>query len=580
MSTKDARAQELVDLGNKLFTKKEPLNSLMQEIALQFFPVRATFMDNRDYLGRDVSDHLQDSFPTLVRRELGNSLSATLRPRSQNWFKATTMDDDVDAEPANARYLEYITKVVRNAIYDPRAMFIRATKEGDHDFITFGQTVLSVEESNDRSHLYFRAHHLRDCAWLENAEGVIDHMHRKDRMSARMMVRAFGDNKVHQTVKDAYHKDPSTEFNVRFVMMPTDEYDYIGKEGKTSSGKKRHPFCGLYIDADNMTVLAERPAPDFIFVVPRWQTLPGLQYAVSPATSVALPDGRLAQAMGLMILEAGEKAIDPPIIAAEEVIREVNLQAGAITWADLATDRKIGDVAQPFHINPDMRTAFAMRADLREMLTKAFFIDKLKLPETGPDMTATEIRARLEEHVRNLLPLFEPMEHEYNMRLLDRTFERLRSMDRFATNLMPDALSKANITWGFKNPLQEASERLLKSQFMEAIEIEAVAQKAGVRTARINAPVARDGAIRGIGGPAKWLRSDEEMIDEAKKAEEAEIAEKVAQQAAMAAQVGQQGGDAIQSLQQAGVLRHPGMPAAAEPDNDDMLPELYDEATA
>lgn len=573
---KDARAQDLVDLGNKLFTKKEPLNSLMQEIALQFFPVRATFMGGQDYLGRDVADHLHDSYPTLVRRELGNALSATLRPRSQNWFRATTQDDDLDAEPMTAKYLEYVTKVMRNAIYDPRAKFIRATKEGDHDFVTFGQTVISVEESTDRSHIYYRTHHLRDCAWLENAEGDVDCMHRKDRMSARMMIRAFGEKKVHQTVRDAYKKDPSQEFNIRCVMMPTDEYDYVGPEGKAAS-KKRHPFCVVYLDSDNMTVLAEKPAPDFIFVVPRWQTLPGLQYAVSPATSVALPDGRLAQAMGLMILEAGEKAIDPPIIAAEEVIREVNLQAGAITWADLATDRKIGDVAQPFNINPDMRTAFAMRADLRELLAKAFFIDKLTLPSATDDMTATEVRARLEEHIRNLLPLFEPMEHEYNMRLLDRTFERLRLMKRFDVASMPDTLSGANITWGFKNPLQEANERLLRAQFGEALELENMAMQAGVRTTRVNMPVARDGAIRGIGVPAKWLRTDEEMDAEAQKAADAEMAEKVAQQAAMAAQVGQQGGDAIQSLQQAGVLAVPG---ATEPDNDDegpMVPEIFDD---
>lgn len=577
MSGKDARAQELVDLGNKLFSKKEPLNSLMQEIALQFFPVRATFTGTGDYLGRDVADHLHDSYPTLVRRELGNSLSATLRPRSQNWFRATTMDEDVDEDPVNAKYLEYVTKIMRNSLYDARAKFIRATKEGDHDFITFGQTVISVEESRDRTHLFFRAHHLRDCAWLENSEGDVDHLHRKDRMSARMMIRAFGEKKVHRTVTEAYKKDPSKEFNIRCVMMPTDEYDYVSTDGAGGS-RKRHPFCMVYLDADNMTMLAEKPAPDFVYTVPRWQTLPGLQYAVSPATSVALADGRLAQAMGLMILEAGEKAVDPPIIAAEEVIREVNLQAGAITWADLATDRKIGDVAQPFHINPDMRTAFAMRSDLRQMLAQAFFIDKLKLPETSSEMTATEIRARLEEHIRNLLPLFEPMEHEYNMRLLDRTFERLRAMDRFDVASMPDVLSKANITWGFKNPLQEANERLLKAQFAESLEVEAMAQKAGVRTTRINASVARDGAIRGVGVPAKWLRSEAEMADEAKKAADAEMAEKIAQQAAAAAQVGQQGGDAIQSLQKAGVLAVPGQANDDTPTEDEMmLPELYEE---
>ncbi len=569
----DKRAQELVDLGNKLFSAKEPLNSLMQEIALQFFPVRATFMLAQDYLGRDHADHLSDSFPVLVRRELGNMISATLRPRDQKWFMASSLDEDRDADPANARYLEYITSTMRTAMYDARCKFVRATKEGDHDFITFGQTVISVEEAPSRDHLYYRAHHLRDCAWLENEIGDVDHIHRKDRMSARNMARRFGEKKLHESVREAATKEPGKEFNVRCVMMPADEYDYAGADAKGGRhGGKRLPFIMCYIDSDNGKMLAEVPYPDFIFVVPRWQTLPGLQYAVSPATSIALPDGRLSQAMSLMIMEAGEKMVDPPMLAAEEAIREINLQAGAITWADIASDRKLSEAAQPISINADMRTAFAMRADLRDMLSKAFFIDKLALPEATDKMTATEIRARLEEHVRNLLPLFEPMEHEYNGRLLDKTFTRLRQMNRFDVRGMPDDLSGADIAWGFRNPLQEASTRILAAQFQEALAIEMAAAQAGATIPRLNVTVARDDAVRGIGIPAKWRRTEEDMLAEAEaRAAEAKTA-KLAQEASTVAAIAGQAGDAAQSLQGAGLLPAPGQQMP-----EDEMEELPDE---
>lgn len=570
----DQRALELVDLGNKLFSKKEPLNSLMQEIALQFYPVRATFTMTGDYLGRDHADHLNDSYPTIVRRDLGNAISATLRPRDQKWFSASSLDDERDQIPENAQSLEYVTGVMRSSMYDMRSKFVRATKEGDHDFITFGQTVISVEEGPDRSHIYYRAHHLRDCAWLENDIGDVDHLHRKDRMLGRNMIRRFGEKKVHRTVLDAVKKDPSAEFNVRCIMMPSDEYDYTGPGAKPAKGGKRAPYVMIYVDADNGMVLRESPSPDFIFVVPRWQTLPGLQYAVSPCTSIALPDGRLAQAMGLMILEAGEKMVDPPMLASEEAIREINLKAGAITWADLAYDRKLSEAAQPININADMRTAFAMRADLRDMLTKAFFIDKLALPEATDKMTATEIRARLEEHVRNLLPLFEPMEHEYNGRLLDKTFFRLRAMNLFDPQRITDDLSGADISWSFKNPLQEASTRILASQFQEAAQLEAGASQLGVTVPRVNFQIARDDAVtRGIGIPAKWRRTDAEMAAEAQTQIAAAKAQKLAQEAAQVAAIAGQAGDAAQSLQTAGMLPPPGAGAAADQDGDGLPDE-------
>lgn len=549
----DQRAQELIDLGNRLFSQKEPLNSLMQEIALQFYPARATFTMQSDYLGRDIADHLHDSYPVLVRRELGNSISATLRPRDQRWFSASSLDEDRDADPENAAYLEYITTTMRTAMYDMRAKFVRATKEGDQDFITFGQTVLSVEESPiDRSHLFYRAHHIRDCAWLENQIGDIDHLHRKDQMLARNLMRQFGEKKVHASVKDAAEKEPGKLFNIRCIAMPSDEYDYTKPDAK--KGGQKLPYIMVYVDADNGKMLREVPSPDFIFVVPRWQTLPGLQYAISPATSIALPDGRLSQAMALMILEAGEKAIDPPTVADSEVFREFNIQAGALTWADLDGDRNIRDAFAQLDIRPDMRTAFAMRADIRELLTKAFFIDKLALPEATDKMTATEIRARLEEHVRNLLPLFEPMEHEYNGRLLDKTFLRLRAMNKFDVSGMPDALSGMDISWGFKNPMQEASTRILAQQFQEALQIEAGAMQAGAGVPRLSVTMARDDAIRGIGVPAKWRRTDADMAAEAEAQAKEAAAQKAAQEASQVAQIAGQAGDAAQSLQASGIL--------------------------
>ncbi len=218
---KDARAQELLDLGNKLFEAKAPLDTLCQEIAENCYPERADFTTQRN-LGDDFAAHLSDSFPVLARRELGNSFSAILRPRDKSWFQASTGNEDLDKDPANARFLEYLTSEVRSAIYDPRTDLIGATKMADHDFAAFGQGIVSVEEGPTRQHLFFRPHHFRDCAWLENEIGVVDHLHRKDRMTARAMKRRFGEKNLHEHVKRACEKEPHKEFDLRVVTMPAD----------------------------------------------------------------------------------------------------------------------------------------------------------------------------------------------------------------------------------------------------------------------------------------------------------------------------------------------------------------------
>lgn len=549
----DSRAKDLIDLGDKLFAKKDPLNSLMQEIAEIFYPQRATFTTEH-YEGRDYASNILDAHALRVRDELGSALSAILRPRATPWAAAATLDDEVNAEPENAQYLEYLTNVTRTHMYHAPAQFVRATKEGDHDFITFGQTVIATTESPDRRHLFFRNHHLRDCAWLENAVGVIDHLHRKDRMTARTMMETFGEKKVHKTVKTAAEKEPGKEFSVRVIAMPSKEYDFTQSGNYGGKVKRKLPFNICYVDVDNCHMMREDADIIFPYVVPRWSTVSGSQYAYSPATWNALPDGRMAQQMARILLEAGEKSIDPPAIANSEMIREANIAAGALTWADVGPDGNLKDAYMPIPINGDMKTGFAMRADLRQMIEAAFKINKLSLPENTAGMTATEIRARLEEHVRNLLPLFEPMEQEYNNKLLDNSFARLKAMNKYDFMAMPDALSNANFIWSFKNPMQEASTRILVSQFQETLGTVQMGMEAGAKVSPIKVDVALQDAVRGAGGPAKWRKTAEEMGAELEAMVQQQTLEKAAAQASTVAGLGQQVGDAAQSLQAGGVI--------------------------
>lgn len=552
----DARARELIALGDRAFEAKSGLHSLCQEIALIFYPERADFTTQLP-LAEDFASHNMDSFPGLLRRELGDSMSATLRPRDQQWFMATTMISSIDNDPAAARYLEYVTDVMRRNLYDTRTKFLRASKRADHDFITFGQAVLSVEESQSREHLYFRVHHFRDCAWFENETGDVDHLHRKDRMNARSMIRRFGEKVVHESVKRAAEKEPGREFNLRVIAMPAEEYDYVEGGGKAKGKERKLPFVLVYVDVDNQKILKEGGLSIFPYAVPRWQMLSGSQYAFSPATMTALPDGRMAQTLARILIEAGEKMVDPPMVATEEAVREINLQAGAVSWVDMEYDERLGAAVRPVEIKGDMRTGFALRQDVREMLSKAFFIDKLALPEAGKNMTAYEIRTRLEEHVRNLLPLFEPMEFEYNMQVLDRAFALMLNMKMFDTDFMPDILRKREFTWSFKNPMQEASTRILVEQFNEALGIERAAMEAGSKAPRLNVGVARDDALRGSGGPAKWRRTDEELDAEAEQMAAKEQAASVAQTIDGGALVADNVGKAAQSLQGAGLLPPP-----------------------
>lgn len=560
---KDSRAKELLDLGNHLFDKRKPLDSLLQDIAWQFAPDLAEFMAPLD-LGEDWGADRMDSFPQQAYDELCSQLGIMMRPYNKQWFTNSTGDEELDRDEATAQFNEYVARTMRREMYRAKTGFVAATKEWDRFYVGFGQGVLSIEEEPiERSHLFFQSHHLKDCVWLNNQLGQVDHLHRRTKMTARAMLRMFGETRLHESITRAARKEPNREFEIRYVALPSDEYDDYTEDapkGKSDRTGRNLPFVNCCIDLENCRMIKDSGSPVFNYVVSRWSRLQGTQYAFSPPVMTALPDGRMAQMLSQILLESGEKAIDPPMVGKQEaVIGEPNIAAGGISWVDLDHDTKLSDALDILKIDADMRVGFQMRVDVREMLSKAFFLDKLKLPETGAkEMTAFEVARRLEEHIRDLLPLFEPAQVEHS-RMLDTVFHLLVNMKKIDFGRMPDSLSNVDTIWEFDTPITGAESRLLVEQFLDTTNVVTVAKQTDPTVAvPIHFNRALRDAIRGVGGPASWRMTQEEQDAEAEAAEQEMATQSAIAQIGGGAMAAEQVGKAGQAL---GMIAPPAKPS-------------------
>lgn len=498
--------KKLVAQGDQLFANRPTLMLLWQEIAENFFCERADFTAKRE-IGDDYAGNLTTSYPLMVRRELGDSISSMLRPRGQEWF-FISIEDDEGLDTSGKQWLEWATGVQKRAMYDRMSQFVRATKEGDHDFAAFGQCVLSVEIDWSTTTLLYRNWHLRDVAWCERYNGTIGDIHRNWNPEIRVLAQIFGKDSLHQNIQNRLDKDPYAKVKCRHVVLPTDQYD--------GDQKYRTPYVSIFIDIENGHLISERPSWSQIYCIPRWQTVSGSQYAYSPATVAGLPDARLLQAMTLTLLEAGEMAVRPPMIAAKEAIRgDISLYAGGITWADAQYDERLGEVLRPITQDKGgLPFGLEVSEEKRAMLQQAFYLNKLSLPPLDAGaMTATEVSVRTQEYIRNALPLFEPMEHEYNGALCEMTFDALMRVGAFGPpDEIPESLRGAQTRFKFESPLHQAIERQKGQKFMEAKGLLAEAiQLDGSAAAVVDARLALREALSGIGVPAKWMRSEEDV---------------------------------------------------------------------
>jgi hypothetical protein len=545
----DARARTVVKLGDKLFNDKNIVNTLWQEIALNFYPERAEFNTTR-LPGEEFADHLFSSYPVMARRELANMLAEFLRP--DKFFSIHVDDEDLDQSDHERAYLERLTMIQWRAMSDPVARLVTATSQTDHDLATFGNGVLWFGINLAGDALLFRNYHLRDCTWTENAEGKIDCLYRRWKPSARQLERYFPKTISTEVRKalDGPNKDPDKEFDCLHVVMPARLYDYKSKGGRS------FPFVSLYVECESETVLEETGLKHFPYVVPRWQQVSGSVFGTSMATSAILPDGRTIQVVMRTLREAGEMHVNPPMIGVTEAIRgDIAIYPGGITFADIEYDGKVGDVLRP--ITRD-KSGYPIGREiveaLKEDIRQGFMLDKIQLPETTRAMTATEVRRRVQEHIRAAAPISKPIQQEYNYPLCDGVFQLMSMNNGFPFDEMPDSLKGKEIKFQFRSPLDDLAEQNEAEVFLDVRDrIFAPAIQLDPALAEIVdwATATRD-AARAAGFKAKWFKPKEALEEKRSQMEDEAEAQQTVQDIGMAGQIAEQSGRGLGSLVQAG----------------------------
>lgn len=536
--------KQLVEDGDQLYSKRGTLDLLFQEIAENFYPERADFTVTRS-LGDDFAGNLDTSYPILARRDLGNAIGAMLRPSTKQWFHNRAKRRDREDEHAR-KWLAMTDRVQRRAIYDRQSGFVRSTKEADHDWAAFGQAVLSSEVAMTATNgpiLLHRCWHIRDVVWSEDSMGQIDAVHRKWKPGARELVQKFPKT-VSDDLKKLALKEPYKKIDVRHIMVQTRNY---GKEF-------RQPYVSVYVDIENETVLEEVGSWVPYYIIPRWETVSGSQYAYSPATVAALPDARTIQAMTYTLLTAGEYAIEPPLIGVEEALKSgIEMYPGGFTAIDASYDERLGEVLRPLDTGKDrsMPIGLNMTQDIRMQIGDAFYLTKLQLPPAGMGgMSPFEISQRIDEFVRQNMPLFEPMEEDYNGALMAQDFEILFRAGAFGSNDdIPDSLLGEGTEYDFESPLRESIDRIKGQQFLEAKNLLIEASPLDPMAVQmIDARFALREALHGVGTPAEWMRNEQDMEELDAQKQAAEQSQQLLATVSAGAQVAEQVGNAGQAL--------------------------------
>jgi len=266
----------------------------------------------------------------------------------------------------------------------------------------------------------------------------------------------------------------------------------------------------------------------------------------------------MIQRMMMTLIEAGEKQVDPPMVATEDALTSaVDLQAGGITYIDAEYDERLGNALRPIDLGKNVSLGENLITDARKMLADAFYINKLTLPQERAK-TAYETSQLVQEYIRNALPLFEPIEDEWTGRLLDLVTQKIMRAGGYGpTNRlgvpvnMPEALYGQNITYEFNNSLKEARDQQVIHGFQEsAALIGTAAQLDQGIGAEVNVTQAFRDAFGAVpGSRADWLNDPKTVAAARQKIAEAQQLQQTMETVGQGAEVAGRVGQAAQQLQ-------------------------------
>lgn len=496
-------ANSLIQHYQALWGQQANFRSLWNVTAQYVLPAYDNFIGEFAE-GVNRNTRIFDSTAILANDRFTAIMEDLLTPRSQMWHKLVPDDDALEDSPAVQQYLDQVNKILFAARYHPEANFASQTVECYSSLGAFGNSLMFIDEVVGKC-LRYRAIPLSECVWALNHQGAVDTVHRKFKYSAKQAVDHWGLERVPQAVSRVYaSQNPYTEMEFLHVVRPNQEFS-IG-----SYGDKGKRYESWYIFLGDKSVIERGAYRTFPYAIGRYRVAPREHYGRGPAIT-CLPDIRTANEMVKTGLRAGQKAVDPPILLAEEsVLNNFNQRPGANNYGMVTQDGK--PLAVPFESKSNWELAEKQLEGTRAVIRDTFLYDLWRVLTENPNMTATMSLQLAREKAEIVAPIMGRGQSEFLGPTITREIDVLSEANQLPPPPPELLRSKRGAKIIYSSPMANAMRAEEGTAIMNTIND--IAQMANLDKSVLRIMDFHDAAremaqIRGC--PAKLLLSEEQV---------------------------------------------------------------------
>ena len=533
----------LVKRKGKLKAQRGTWESNWQELTNLVLPNEADFNTERSRGGKRTT-HVYDSTGIHANEMLAAGLHGMLTNPASNWFSLRIKDDQNNlADSSEAKqWLEDTTNVILSEIAAPSVAFSSHIHEYYLSLCSIGTACIFIGDPVNREGVSFRAIHIEEIFIAENADGIIDTVFRSFEMTVRQIVQKWGEKSLSPRIAKMYEKkDYDKQVQLLHCVYPREDMSK-GKKAATML-----PVASVYIDEKDKHVLAEGGFDEMPYMVSRWSKAVGEVFGRSPAMT-ALPDIRMLQEIMKTTIKAAQKVVDPPLLVPDDgVLGPVRTIPGGLNYYRASSGARI----EPLQTGANIGLSYDMMNDLRERIRTMFFLDQLQF-QGAPRMTATEVVERTERTLRLLGPTLGRLQSEFLGPMIERIYGVLSRSGRLPEP--PESIAEQELKIEYVSPLARAQRQSETQGIMRTLEF--VGPIAGMDPQAAQVVKGAD-TVRHIaelnGVPPMLLKSDEELLEEAKAQQEAQAAQQQMIQGAQVMDMMQKGANVAKTAGEAGL---------------------------
>lgn len=447
-----AQVQDILSKLEFLKNERVKWESYWKEVT-QVVNIRRQFWDDDDSSGKKPATTVYDTTASESLKTFTGGLQGYAVSPAFKFFKLKMASEKLNDLPFVRDWLED----VENAIYSEfnRSNFYKAFDEFAKDGGTTGTGFMYIEDDQAKDQIVFSCRHPKEAYIAESADGQVDTIFRRFKITVRVAVQTFGLNALHDQWQKLYKENPYARVTLLHAVYPR------GTEGP---GRKEMKWASVYIDLDNQHPIDEGGFNEFPFIV--WRLEKNSDEAYGRGIGMdALPEILRLNQMAKSLLQSGELHNFPPLNVPENMKGREKLVPMGKNYYN-AMSGKI----EPINLGGNFPYSWQEYMDQRELVKEKFhvnfFLMLQSLEKSG--MTATEIMERQSEKAAVLGTIIGRLNSECLSPLIDRVYSILERR-MLVPPPPPELLAEGGmIDIEYMGPLAQAQKRFNESQGVNA----------------------------------------------------------------------------------------------------------------